>query len=518
MSEKLYTTTATSTGGGRDGYVRTDDETLSLEVRPPKELGGSGEGTNPEQLVAAGWAACFNGALQLVCKNEGHELTENPEVSVTCTLAKDPADGGFRIQAEILKKQAWQAYKAQHIVYLGRDIYWMDDTSPDQWDVKDASNRLIENQLPLIDKPQKLASSLNLTIPQLKGLCYQRDVATNLTYNHFTIAKRNGTPRQIWSPIPRLKYAQRWILDNILNNLPIHGSAHGFVQGKSIVSNACVHTDSELLIKLDIKDFFPSVHWRRVKGVFRHAGYHEQIATLLALLCTESPRQIVRQNGVTYYVALADRCLPQGAPTSPALTNIVCLNLDRRLTGLADKLGLRYSRYADDLTFSLPKADTTTGKPNTKTGKKPNKKTAKTTDNASDNNNEQNQLIGQLLGSVSKILSEEGFAINSDKTKIIRTGNQQNVTGLVVNGDGTPRVPRKTKRMLRAVIHNLQNGGKLRADENFNTLMGYASWIAMTDPELGASYLQQLGELSKEFAKKAEKEDKPKEDKIDKGE
>ena len=102
MSEKLYTTTATSTGGGRDGNVRTDDETLSLEVRPPKELGGSGEGTNPEQLVAAGWAACFNGALQLVCKNEGHELTENPEVSVTCTLAKDPADGGFRIQAEIV--------------------------------------------------------------------------------------------------------------------------------------------------------------------------------------------------------------------------------------------------------------------------------------------------------------------------------------------------------------------------------------------------------------------------------
>lgn len=395
------------------------------------------------------------------------------------------------LEVNKLKKQAWQAYKAQHIVHLGRDIYWTDDTSLDQWDIKNASNRLIENQLPIINKPQQLAETLNLTIPQLKGLCYHRDVATKLTYHHFTIAKRNGSPRQIWSPIPRLKYAQRWILDNILNNLPIHDSAHGFVQGKSIVTNASIHTNSELLIKLDIKDFFPSVHWRRVKGVFRHAGYHEQIATLLALLCTESPRQIVSQNGTTYYVSLADRCLPQGAPTSPALTNIVCVNLDRRLTGLAEKLGLRYSRYADDLTFSLPKAI------HKKTAKTSGKQTKATADTQQNDCDKQNKLIGQLLGSVSKILKEEGFAINTDKTKIIRTGNQQNVTGLIVNGTDSPRVPRKIKRMLRAAIYNLNNGGTLRHDESFNTLMGYAAWVAMTDEKLGATYLQQLSELMK---------------------
>lgn len=127
------------------------------------------------------------------------------------------------------------------------------------------------------------------------------------------------------------------------------------------------------------------MHWRRVKGVFRHAGYPEQIATLLALLCTESPRQMVQQNGKTYYVALSDRALPQGAPTSPALTNIVCVNLDRRLTGLADKMGLRYSRYADDLTFSLPDNATST------------KNTVQPADH--------NQLIGQLLGSVHKVFA-----------------------------------------------------------------------------------------------------------------
>lgn len=279
-------------------------------------------------------------------------------------------------EERILKKSAWQAYKAHHMVYLGRHIYWSDDTSTDKWDVKDAANRLIENKLPLLSKHNELAEAVNLTIPQLKGLCYQREVATNLSYSHFTIAKRNSTARQIWSPIPRLKFVQRWVLHNILNNLTTHGAAHGFVRGKSIVTNAAVHSNSELLIKLDVKDFFPSVSWRRVKGVFRHAGYPEQIATLLALLCTESPRQVVQQDGVTYYVALGDRALPQGAPTSPALTNIVCLNLDRRLTGLAEKLGLRYSRYADDLTFSVPAIDDAQPKSSTKATASTVKKTS----------------------------------------------------------------------------------------------------------------------------------------------
>ena len=374
-----------------------------------------------------------------------------------------------------LKKIAWQAYKAQHIVYLGRHIYWSDDTSIDKWDTKDASNRLIENKLPLISKHTQLASAVNLTVPQLKGLCYQQEVASNIPYTHFTINKRNGTPRQIWSPIPRLKFVQRWILENILNNLMTHGAAHGFVRGKSIVTNATVHCNSALLIKLDVKDFFASVHWRRVKGVFRHAGYPEQIATLLALLCTESPRQMVQQNGKTYYVALSDRALPQGAPTSPALTNIVCLNLDRRLTGLAEKIGLRYSRYADDLTFSLPANSTSI------------KNAAQQSDH--------NHRIGQLLGSVHKILQEEGFILNNDKTRVIRMGNQHNVTGMVVNGEGVPRVPRKIKRMLRASLHNLALGQPLREGETLETLSGYAAWIASAERELGETYLEKLAVL-----------------------
>ncbi len=371
-----------------------------------------------------------------------------------------------------LKKETWQAYKAHHIVYLGHGIYWTDDQSDDKYDIKDRQNRLIENGLPIFKNPQALAQALGLSVPQLKGLCYQADVATGVPYTQFTIAKKNGTDRQIWAPIPMLKTAQRFILSEILNNLPIHGAAHGFIQGKSVLTNAKPHIDSRVLVKLDIKDFFPTVGFRRIKGVFRHAGYQEQIATLLALLCTQSPRDIIKYDGITYYVALSERCLPQGAPTSPALSNIVCLNLDRRLTGLANKHGLRYSRYADDLTFSVPQK-------------------TKLSDEAL------NQLVPSLLGSLAKILKEEGFVLHSKKSKVIRQSAHQAVTGLVVNGKENPRTPRHIKRMLRSAVHNLEQGKPLPQGESMARLLGFAAWVAMSEPQKGKEFLDRLQALEK---------------------
>ena len=98
-TEALYSGTALSTGGGRDGHVATDDRRIDLEVRPPKEMGGSGEGTNPEQLVAAGWAACFNGALQAIMRKEGVKVDTPPEVRVQSTINRDGE--GFSISAAI---------------------------------------------------------------------------------------------------------------------------------------------------------------------------------------------------------------------------------------------------------------------------------------------------------------------------------------------------------------------------------------------------------------------------------
>jgi len=324
-----------------------------------------------------------------------------------------------------LKSEAWQAYRQKHIVHLGEGIYWNDQDDFDRWDLDEPEKRAAENELPPIDKPAQLAQMMGLTIPQLRWLAYHRDAATHVHYRRFTIPKRDGSDREIWAPLPILKEAQRWILRNIVEKLLVHGAAHGFLPGRSIVSNAAVHVDSRIVMKMDLRNFFPTVNYRRVKGVFRKAGYREQIATLLALICTESPREVVNSNGKTYYVSLGPRSLPQGAPTSPGLTNAICLKLDGRLSGLAEKYGWR------------------------------------------------------------------------KKTSVLRSGSSQRVTGMVVNGDGSPRAKRAVRRNLRAAIHNLKQGKPLKDGESIDTLRGMAAFVSMSDRELGVKFRDEIEALSK---------------------
>jgi RNA-directed DNA polymerase len=361
-----------------------------------------------------------------------------------------------------LARDAWKAYRANHIVHLGEGVYWSDVKANDKWDVPNTEERAAENGLPPLDSPQQLAEALGLGVPDLRWLTYHRDAATRLHYVRFTIPKRDGKERPIWAPLPKLKAAQRWILFNVVERLQVHGAVHGFLAGRSTLTNAAIHTDSRVILKMDIKNFFPTITWRRVKGLFRKAGYREQIATLLALLCTESPREVVEHEGKRYYVSLGPRCLPQGAPTSPAITNVLCLRMDQRITGLVAKLGWRYTRYADDLTFSLPLDHK--GKPN----------------------------LGRLMGLVKRIVGAEGFTIHPDKTRIARRGGCQRVTGLVVNGAAEPRVPRQVRRQLRAAIHNLRKGQPLREGETIATLAGLAAYIQMTDRQLGARLQAEL--------------------------
>lgn len=364
-----------------------------------------------------------------------------------------------------LRKEAWQAYRAAHIVHLGEGVFWNDPSDFDRWDLRGAEERAAENELPPLDNPAQLAKALELKITELRWLSYHRDAATRVHYYRFTIPKRNGKLREIWAPHQKLKKVQRWILHNIVERLPVHGAAHGFMAGRSIATNANAHKNADTVVKVDLKDFFPTVTVSRVKGVFRKAGYREQVATLLAQLCTEAPREVLERDGKTYFVSLGPRCLPQGAPTSPGLTNTLCMRLDRRLQGLASKLGWRYTRYADDLTFSLPSG---------KAG---------------------NPRLGALLGGVNKIATDEGFTVHPDKTRVARKGRRQQVTGLVINGDASPRVPRKTRRQLRAAIHNLQQGKPLREGESLAHLRGLAAFVYMTDPDLGRKFLTELASL-----------------------
>jgi RNA-directed DNA polymerase len=222
-------------------------------------------------------------------------------------------------------------------------------------------------------------------------------------YHEFSIPKKNGSMRNINTPIEALKCVQKAIYREILSDVPLHPSCHGFVRGKSIITNASLHAGKEIVINLDVADFFPSISAGRIHGIFVSMGFHDGEARFLTRL-------------VTFAGAL-----PQGAPSSPALANIVCRRLDSRLHCLALRIKADYSRYADDLTFS-----------------------------GSEN-------IVNALPLVRKIINEEGFALAERKLRIQRRGNRQEVTGLTTNSQVS--VPRHIRRRLRAVMHQYKAGG-----------------------------------------------------------
>ncbi len=365
---------------------------------------------------------------------------------------------------------AWRQRRDKEILYLGAGV----SAGLAATEGNDAA--LADNALPAARDANVLAGLMGISLAELRFLAFDRRVAKVSHYRRFTIAKKSGGERLISAPMPRLKRAQYWILDNILARVAVHEAAHGFVPGRSIVGNAAPHVGQAVVVNLDLKDFFPSIEYPRIKGVFRALGYGEQVATVLGLLCTEAPVSKAGVDGETFFIAEGPRHLPQGAPTSPALTNILCRRLDRRLAGAAAKLGFRYTRYADDLTFS---ADAET-----------------------------RRLVGKLLWRVKQIIADEGFTVHPEKQHVMGTGRRQQVTGLVVNRKLS--VDRATWRRFRAVLFQLEKevekngvqafqmfGGK-HWNGNGNVLAaleGYARFVAMVDAEKGAPVLERLRAL-----------------------
>jgi len=365
-----------------------------------------------------------------------------------------------------LWRRAWAAYKRAHIVHLGPGVWWHDTADVDRFDADDPEKKRQDNGLPALPDVDAFAKAVNMPVPKLRWLAYHREVDSGTHYKRWTVPKRDGTPRLISAPKPDLKNVQRWIAREITEHLPVHGAAHGFLVGRSIATNARVHAGARILVKMDIRNFYPTVTMRRVKGLLRRAGIGEQVATLMALLCTESPREEIVTHGKTYYVATAPRSLPQGAPTSPSITNALCLRLDARLTGLATKLGARYTRYADDLAFSFQ--DDTKAE------------------------------IGNLLHSVAEIVKAEGFAIHPKKTRVMRSGARQQLTGLVINktGDDRPpaRVARTRVRELRAAIKNRELG-RAGKGETLEQLKGLCAFVMMADRERGRALMERVDRL-----------------------
>lgn len=376
-------------------------------------------------------------------------------------------------ERRVLRRQAWEAWKSAHVNYLGAGVHWQEGKKADLFDVEGREERAKALGLPELESAQALALALGVSVGKLRWWAYHREVDTGTHYRRWEIPKRSGGKRTITAPKKELKETQRWVLANVVERLPVHGAAHGFVAGRSILTNALAHAGAEVVVKIDLKDFFPTVTWRRVKGLLRKAGLEEGVATLLSLVATEAPREVVEFRGKTLYVASGPRSLPQGAPTSPGLTNALCLRLDKRVSALAKRLGFTYTRYADDMTFSWRRPE----------------------------GQEAEAPVALLLARVEDIVETEGFRVHPDKTRVQRKGNRQRVTGLVVNEspEGAPkaRVPREVIRQLRAAIHNREQGKPGREGETIDQLKGMAAFVYMTDPEKGKGFLERLAALER---------------------
>lgn len=276
-------------------------------------------------------------------------------------------------------------------------------------------DRLNNKQVPVIFSLKHLAEYLGTVYFDMCKLIRYRDGY----YSYFLIKKKNGGKRRIVVPYNNLKMIQRWILDEILEKENVHPCCKGFVKGSSTLGNAKVHVGKKYIRKYDLKDFFESIDVRRVYGIFKGIGYSPAVSYDLASLCTiricdekfeaMSP---CKKHWFGHLNAVLYPVLAQGAPTSPALSNLICRKLDERMEKYAIKNGLQYTRYADDMTFS---GDDLSKLPKT--------------------------------AFVMRILEEEGLKLNHKKTGTYGRNSRQEVTGVMVDGD-KPRVPQKFKRQI----------------------------------------------------------------------
>ena len=317
--------------------------------------------------------------------------------------------------------------------------------------------------LPVLSTPAELAQVMGMSIPQLRWLAYHKSVTSRVHYVSFTVPKKSGGERTLHAPLHLMGRAQRWVLETIVDQLPVEEPCHGFRAGRSTVSNAQPHTGQAVVVNMDLAGFFPSIGFRRVSSVFERLGYSPAVSTILGLLCTACPRREEFRHGERCFVATGPRGLPQGACTSPALANQVGRRLDRRLDALMKRLGGAYTRYADDLTFS--------------------------------GGEELLERIGYLMNQAREIIKEEGFTVNEKKTRVQRRHSAQMVTGLVVNDK--PGVVRREVRRLRAILHRARTEDLDKQNregrENFLAwLHGKIGYVCMVRPEVGARLQAEL--------------------------
>ncbi len=312
--------------------------------------------------------------------------------------------------------------------------------------------------VPPIATPGDLADWLGLTpgeldwFADLKALGY-KDPNPKLRHYHFQVfEKSGGSVRLIEAPKRTLKEIQQRILVEILDRVPTHAAAHGFVKGRSVKTFAAPHVGQHVVLRLDLKDFFPSIGGRRVQTLFRVMGYPEAVADLLGGLATNVVPRDVWKDRVLYNRPH----LPQGAPTSPALANMCFFRADCRLAGLAESAGARYTRYADDLAFS--------------------------------GGGDFERRVERFAAHVAAIVHEEGFTVHHRKTRVMRRGVRQHLAGVVANE--RLNVPRPDFDRLKAILTNCvrygPSGQNREGHDDFRAhLEGRVGWVESIHPARG---------------------------------
>ncbi|MEM9195087.1 MAG: reverse transcriptase domain-containing protein [Myxococcota bacterium] len=365
------------------------------------------------------------------------------------------ANKAEREQKQKERAEAYVQKKKKTLVHTG------DGVSGGLEDRSSNVARLEERGLPVVHSAEELAKAMNMPLKAIRWLTYHRRSVSVVHYRRYAVPKKTGGERHISAPKPILAQAQRWVFEEILKKVDVSTEAHGFVTGRSTLSNAKAHVGKPIVINLDVKDFFPSIGFRRVKGLFRALGYGEAVAITLALLSTEPPRTEAEVDGKVYHVALGDRVLPQGACTSPAITNLICRGLDRDLRGIAERHGYAFTRYADDVTFS----------------------------------GANEAAIPKLLAATRHILKRHSFLVHPDKTRVMRRARRQEVTGLVVNDRAG--LSRKERRRLRALLHNVARHGLASQNRNGHPnfpayLRGHVAYAMAVDPDRAADWKARL--------------------------
>ncbi|HEY4457902.1 MAG TPA: reverse transcriptase family protein [Pseudonocardiaceae bacterium] len=328
--------------------------------------------------------------------------------------------------------------------------------------------------VPQWSNAEELAAALDLDLGELSWFADVRGWNRHATqplrhYQNRWLATRSGGWRLIEAPKPRLAELQRRLLRKVLAKLPLHDAAHGFRPGRSVATFAAPHAGQGLVVRLDLEGFFATVSLPTVHGLLREVGYPPAVARLLAgLLTTITPPDVLAAApGSSWRLRrrLAAAHLPQGAPSSPAMANLVAHQLDLRLAALAERLGANYTRYADDLAFSGPAT----------------------------------LPLHRLVPGARRIVADEGFRLREDKTRIAAAHQRQRLAGLVVNT--APAVSRAEYDALRAVLHNCLRTGPAEQNRAEHSdfqayLRGRIAWIAATHPARGARLLDMWQRIS----------------------